>query len=105
MGLRIAKRQLQLGWTNKTLSIQANVPEQTISDIKNGKRDAKMSTMVKLADSLSVTLDRFQPECLDKHDNASFEEKQLHELISGLSTDIQKKMLAKFQDIVSLLKP
>lgn len=54
MNLREIRKSKSL--TLKTLSELSNVPQRTIEDIER-KNECKISTAIKLADALNVTLD------------------------------------------------
>lgn len=44
------------GWSRYRLSVESGVQQNCIADIEVGKRDPRLSTLIKLADALECTL-------------------------------------------------
>ena len=67
IGTRIAQCRAEKGWNQIELSIQADLPNQTISAIESGTRVPKVDTLCKIADALQVSLADLQPKELDQY--------------------------------------
>ena len=94
IGLRIARRSTDLGMNQKELSIQADVPYQTISLIENGKRMPDTSTLLKLAHTLKVPLSALQPESLDQYGEMPTDIFRLMERLKQLPPEQRKMMVS-----------
>ena len=105
IGLRIARRSADLGMNQKELSIQADVPYQTISLIENGKRMPDTATLLKIAQALKVPLSALQPESLDQYGEMPMDILLLAERIKGLPPDQRKAMTHMFSAQIKSLPP
>ena len=60
--MNLRKIRTEKGLSVLALAVASGVPRRTIQDLEGGN-DGRMSTMIKLADALGVTLDEL---CRDK---------------------------------------
>ena len=61
MGKRIVARREELGMTATELAIYVGITSAALSRIENGQSEAKATTLMKIADILTVPLSYFQP--------------------------------------------
>lgn len=52
----IARRRMQLNWSQRELAEQAKVSHSYISHIEKGSKDASMKTFNKIAEALEIPL-------------------------------------------------
>ena len=60
MGAKIVARREELGMTATELAIYADITSAALSRIENGQSEAKVTTLMKIADILAVPLSYFQ---------------------------------------------
>ncbi len=94
IGLRIARRSADLKMNQKELSIQADVPYQTISMIENGKRMPDTKTLLKIASALHVPLSAIQPEALDQYGEMPTDILRLVDRLKQLPPEKRKMMVS-----------
>ena len=61
MGAKIVARREELGMTATELAIYVGITSAALSRIENGQSEAKVTTLIKIADTLRVPLSYFQP--------------------------------------------
>ena len=61
MGEKIVARRVELGMTATELAIYVGITSAALSRIENGQSEAKVTTLMKIADILAVPLSYFQP--------------------------------------------
>lgn len=61
MGAKIVARREELGMTATELAIYVGITSAALSRIENGQSEAKVTTLMKIADILTVPLSYFQP--------------------------------------------
>ena len=69
MGKKIVARREDLGMTATELAIYVGITSAALSRIENGQSEAKVTTLIKIADILTVPLSYFQPGGADVSTN------------------------------------
>ena len=105
IGLRIACRRIELGMNQKQLSIQADIPYQTISLIENGRRMPDTDTLIKFAHALKVPFSALQPKSLDPYCKMPAEALPLIEKLKELTPEKRKTMIDMFMGQMKTLFP
>ena len=105
IGLRIACRRTELKMTQKQLSIQADIPYQTISLIENGRRIPETETLIKFANALRVPLSALQPKSLDPYGETPAVALPLIEKLKELTPEDRQKMISMFMIQIKTLFP
>lgn len=56
IGMRIGFLRKQKGWSQEELSFQSGINKNYISDLENGRRNASIKILEKIANALGITL-------------------------------------------------
>ncbi len=102
IGTRIICCMDQRRWTQHELSIQAGIPEETLSRMISGKQVPGAENLVKIAKALKIPLSALQPIELDQYGEFPLEFMQISEKLKQLPPSKQEKAMAAISSILDI---
>lgn len=104
IGKKIVARREELGMTATELAIYVGITSAALSRIENGQSEAKVTTLMKIADILRVPLSYFQPgETAVSTTNVPLELLALIPKLNRKTPSEQRKLMQMFATMIDTI--
>lgn len=102
IGERIRFLRKQKQWTIEALAWETGLTNSQISEIERGLRDAQITTYLKIADALGVSIAEMLSldSTFEKKDNEFWE---IYEKFEEMDSKERKKLLGSFKTIIYMI--
>lgn len=101
VGREIRRRRKALGWTLERLGEESHLSPHYLSTLENGKRDPSLSTLVRVAEALHLSLGELFE---DESNNFSLETLEVAKLFEQAPPSIKEGILLILREVVILAK-